>query len=91
MSDWIVGYGSLIWRPAFDAEEAVAARLQGWQRRFWQGSPDHRGVPDDPGRVVTVLPDVHAEITVMAYRLHSLTGLIFQAPHPCHRYRYIPF
>lgn len=51
---WIFGYGSLIWRPDFPFEEAHAALLQGWERVFHQASPDHRGTPDRPGRVVTL-------------------------------------
>jgi len=53
---WVFGYGSLVWRPAFDHRRSAPARVFGWTRRFWQASPDHRGTPDDPGRVVTVLP-----------------------------------
>ena len=67
---WIIGYGSLIWRPAFESVEAVPGLLRGWKRRFWQGSPDHRGTPVAPGRVVTVLRGAPADtIGIVAYRL----------------------
>lgn len=67
---WVVGYGSLIWRPAFPSVEAVPGVLRGWRRRFWQGSPDHRGTPDAPGRVATILQgDAIDAIGVVAYRL----------------------
>lgn len=65
---WIFGYGSLIWRPDFAFTDAVPAWLPGYQRRFWQRSPDHRGTPDAPGRVVTLLPARGARVFGVAYR-----------------------
>lgn len=53
---WIFAYGSLIFRPSFVFLERRRAFLPGFMRRFWQGSPDHRGVPEAPGRVATLVP-----------------------------------
>ncbi|WP_144980874.1 gamma-glutamylcyclotransferase [Halomonas sp. C22] len=66
---WLFGYGSLIWKADFDYLERRPAAITGWARRFWQGSHDHRGTPDAPGRVATL---IRAEGTVchgMAYRI----------------------
>jgi cation transport protein ChaC len=66
---WIFGYGSLIFRPSFPFEERREAWLRDWGRRFWQGSTDHRGVPEAPGRVVTLVPEPGARCWGMAYRI----------------------
>ena len=66
---WIFGYGSLVWRPDFPFVDRQPAYIEGWMRRFWQGSTDHRGVPGAPGRVVTLLPGVDAVCWGMAYHI----------------------
>ena len=66
---WIFGYGSLVWRPAFDHLERAPGYIRNFARRFWQGSPDHRGVPHAPGRVVTLAPEPGAICWGMGYRI----------------------
>jgi hypothetical protein len=64
---WIFAYGSLIFRPGFAFTERRRAFVRGFARRFWQASPDHRGVPDAPGRVVTLVPAETATCGGCAY------------------------
>lgn len=66
---WIFGYGSLVWRPAFSYLEKTPAYVEGWTRRFWQASPDHRGTESSPGRVVTLVPSPGERCWGMAYRV----------------------
>jgi len=66
---FVFGYGSLLWRPDFPHEERLVACLRGASRRFWQGSPDHRGRPNAPGRVVTLIDEAGATCWGAAYRV----------------------
>ncbi|WIX32376.1 gamma-glutamylcyclotransferase [Salinicola sp. JS01] len=68
-SVWLFGYGSLIWKADFDYLERRPAAIRGWTRRFWQGSHDHRGTPEAPGRVLTLTEQADAVCHGMAYRI----------------------
>lgn len=64
---WVFGYGSLIYKADFPYLQRWPATIRGWQRRFWQGSHDHRGTPDAPGRVVTLVASPGRPCSGMAY------------------------
>lgn len=66
-SVWLFGYGSLIFKADFPFLERRPASISGWSRRFYQGSHDHRGTQEAPGRVVTLVPEQGAVCHGMAY------------------------
>ncbi|WFD22063.1 hypothetical protein MEQU1_000725 [Malassezia equina] len=61
----IFGYGSIIFKPPPHVISYTPGYIQGFVRRFAQHSEDHRGTPERPGRVVTL---------VSADHWHSLPG-----------------
>lgn len=68
-SVWLFGYGSLIYKADFPYLQRKPARIHGWQRRFWQGSHDHRGTPEAPGRVATLVEAPQHSCDGMAYEV----------------------
>lgn len=68
---WLFGYGSLIYKVDFEYLERKAAYIENWVRRFWQGSHDHRGTPEAPGRVVTLVEQAGANCMGMAYKVST--------------------
>ncbi len=67
--NWIFGYGSLVWRPAFRYVERRPGQIRGYARRFWQASTDHRGTPEAPGRVLTLVEAEGELCGGMGYRV----------------------
>lgn len=56
---YIFAYGSLCWNIAPELKKCRTFKvyIQGFQRRFWQISTDHRGTVESPGLVCTLISD----------------------------------
>mmetsp|Transcript_1880 Transcript_1880/g.2773 ORF Transcript_1880/g.2773 Transcript_1880/m.2773 type:complete len:201 (-) Transcript_1880:1402-2004(-) len=51
---WVFGYGSLMHTPSFKFSRKVTGYIRNYRRVFYQGSTDHRGTVENPGRTVTL-------------------------------------
>lgn len=71
----IFGYGSLIWRPSFAYVSRRRAVLSGFRRSFRQASIDHRGTPERPGRVVTLVASAADRAVGVVYELAEPTAM----------------
>lgn len=70
---WLFAYGSLIWKVDFPWLQRELAQVDGWARRLWQGSHDHRGTPEAPGRVATLVSEIGARCAGVAYQVAPAT------------------
>ena len=52
LSDWVFGYGSLIWNPEIDFDRSEIARAHGYHRAFCISSTRYRGTRAAPGVVL---------------------------------------
>ena len=51
---WVLAYGSLIWKPAFEHVEARRVAVHGWRRAFCMDMHDWRATPAQPGLMMAL-------------------------------------
>lgn len=51
---WLLAYGSLIWKPAFDFVEMRPCLVPGWRRSFCLHLDSWRGTPEEPGLMLAL-------------------------------------
>jgi cation transport protein ChaC len=66
---WVFGYGSLIWKPAFDYVEARRVVAHGWRRDFSLVVHSWRGTEEQPGLMLAL--ERGGSCTGVAYKMSS--------------------
>ncbi|CAM0904439.1 unnamed protein product [Alopecurus aequalis] len=66
---WVFGYGSLVWNPGFAYDARQVGFVRDYRRVFYQGSTDHRGTPEFPGRTVTLEHQPGSTCWGVAYKI----------------------
>ena len=66
---WVFGYGSLMWDPAIHFVEARAAALNDHQRLFNYRVIGGRGTPEQPGLVLSLMPQAGVCCDGLVFRI----------------------
>ncbi|XP_039248756.1 glutathione-specific gamma-glutamylcyclotransferase 1-like [Styela clava] len=82
---WLFGYGSLIWLPNFEYAKSEMGFVEGFAIRFWQGNTTHRGTPESPGRVPTLIEDRKPATWGRSFQLRGRKQINEALKHLCTR------
>lgn len=71
MTEWVFGYGSLLWNPGFEPIETAHATLHGYARSFCMRSIHHRGTEAAPGLVLALDAQSESACDGLAMRIDT--------------------
>lgn len=53
--------------PGFEHGDVIDGYIKAYRRVWWQGSTDHRGTPEAPGRVCTLQPTDDQDVVTVRW------------------------